>query len=744
MPSAASTAEQEAQPDEPATETQPAVNLPSLSQVIEYFDTWEEDTRDEQKLGKQARDYYDGDQWTPEEEATLNERNQPIITVNRIARKVNFILGEIDRKSVDPVARPRTPQHEDSARAATDALRYVEESEDFDELCGEVAADDIIEGRGAALVVVEEEDDYGFCVKLKHVPWDRFFYDPKSRKRDFSDAKYLGLVTWMDLEDAKTEFPDAADALELAVGHDTQYGTETTDDRPRRWADGKRKRVKIAQIYLRIGRDYYVAKYTKGAWLEEPEPTGYLDEKGRRHVCPLIATSCYIDNENRRYGLVRHLISLQDEINKRRSKLMHGLNVRQVIAERDVVRQPEQFLNELAKPDGFAEVEPGTLAGPDGPRIQINTGSDLGKDQALLLQEAKNEIDTVGPSSSTLPDLPDSSSGRAFLARQQAASQEIQPIFSALRQWRKQMFRHVWMRIRQFWTEEKWLRVTDDQELRGFRFVVLNQQISRAERLQELLGKGAPLAQALDTAAGEHAPWIMAAVRRAHQQMAQQAQMAGQPPPQGPDSEQHIIGMLMQHPLMAETITVNQVDQLDVDILIDESPETAVIEQEEFESLSKILPTVAQARPDMAPLMVKTLLQASQVRAKREILQEMNKGPDPKVLEQQQMLQQMQQQMAQLQAALTQAQVQKTQADAGLAQAKTQSELAGLSQPQQMPEQPSPLEMARAERESVNTQLDIEKTRAQVEKERSAAAKNAAQAASTAHQMMQPAVVEFG
>jgi hypothetical protein len=231
------------------------------------------------------------------------------------------------------------------------------------------------------------------------------------------------------------------------------------------------------------------------------------------------------------------------------------------------------------------------------------------------------------------------------------------------------------LRVRQFWTEEKWLRVTDDQELNGYRFVAINQQMSRADRLRELMEKGAPLPKALSEAAGDLAPVVMHQVQQQHQAMAAQAQAMGvQPPPADPA---HMLEMISTNPLMQEMMTINQVDQLDVDILIDEAPDTAVIEQEEFENITAVLQPVVQLRPDMAPLMVELLIQASSLRDKQKILEKLraDKNADPQAQQQQQMQQQMQQltmQIEQLKAALTQAETAKAAAETEKIRVETQ------------------------------------------------------------------------
>lgn len=620
--------------------------MPSLAQRIEWVDDWEEKTRDSREKAVRDRQYYDGIQWTREEIDELEERNQPVLTKNRIARKVNFILGEEIEKRVDPVAKPKTPQHEDAARAATDALRYVEEEQDFDEVRSQVFKNVIVEGYGGAIKELEEEqnDDGTAEYKhlLRHVEWDRLGYDPHSRVSDFSDGRYKFILTWMDLDEAISMYPEAEASLNAAMAKEGPASTaETAEDTPRLWVDGKRKRVKICEMYFRIGKNWFRSDFTECGDLLPCERTAYLDEKRRYSMCPLIMASCYIDRNGFRYGIVRQLISPQDDFNKRNSKALDVLIRHPVIAERDAVANPQEFQTEIAKADGYAEVEPNALA--EG-RIQLPHKAELAQGHVQLMQEAKQDIDSIGPSASNLPDIPESASGRAFLARQRAASKELGPVFSSLRRWTKQVFMLDWLCIRMVWTEEKWLRVTDDQELNGYRFTALNQRMTRAQRLQELMSKqpAPPLPKAVEIAVGEFAPMILAAVQQQHQAMMQQAQGAPPQVAQQLQSPDHMLQMVMQHPAMMEQITVNQVEQMGVDIVIDEAPDTAVIEEEEFSKLSEIIPTVIASKPDMGAGMVKLLIKASQLRNKRELLQELEKGPSPEEQKQQQAVRELQ------------------------------------------------------------------------------------------------------
>lgn len=641
--------------------------MPSLKQRIDWVDEWEEQTRENRRAARMDRDYYDGKQWTKEELETLRLRNQPPLVKNRIARKINFILGEEIKKRIDPAARPRTPQHEDAARAATDALRYVKDEQQFNKARSAVLKNMLIEGMGGSVKHLEEcegepgedgESKTEYKHNLIHVEFDRLIYDPKSRCPDFSDARYKGIVRWADLDDAIADYPDSTDALKAAVQNDTGASVDdTTDDTPRRWSDRKRKRVKIVELYFRMGEDWYRSDFTAGEDLRAPAPT--FIKKKKHSVCPLVMASCYVDQEGMRYGVVRNLISPQDEINKRASKALHLINTKQVIGEEGAVPDPQKFQAELAKPDGgYFQIRNGALR--DG-SIEIMGTGDLAAGHVQMMQEAKQDIDSIGPSSSTIPDMPESSSGRAFIARQQAASQELGPVFDSLRNWDMEVFDLDWLCVTQYWTELKWLRVTDDREETGYRFVALNRPVTRAQRFQELTQKGVPPEKALETAAGEWAPTIMQAVQ-------QQAQTMSQPPaPGAPPTQTDPAALIMQHPAMQEQITHNQVDQMLVDIVLDEAPDTAVLAQEEFQTLSEMAPMLIQTRPDMAPKVGRMLLKASQLPNKKDLLADWDKAPDP----QQQQAQQAQQQ---IQMAGAKAQVEKTQSETQLNAARAQAE----------------------------------------------------------------------
>jgi hypothetical protein len=163
------------------------------------------------------------------------------------------------------------------------------------------------------------------------------------------------------------------------------------------------------------------------------------------------------------------MISPQDEINKRRSKSLHLLNSNQILYEEGVVDDLEKARAEAARPDGVIKIAPGGLAEQ---RFQFRERVDLAAGHIQLLQEAKAEIDMMGPNASMQGEAGESASGRAIMASQQGGMIEMGDLLDNLRHFDKRVYRMVWNRIRQYWTGQKWIRITDDE--RNIRFAAIN------------------------------------------------------------------------------------------------------------------------------------------------------------------------------------------------------------------------------------------------------------------------------
>ena len=545
------------------------------------FNEAEEMSLDERKEAERARDYVDGRQLTAEERAALKKRGQPEIIINRVRRKIETMRGMEIKQRTDPKAFPRTPQHENDAEAVTDALRFVADNTNWDHHRSQVWENMLVEGFGGAEVIHKTLPSGETDIVINSYPWDRLFYDPYSRRSDFSDARYKGVVIWKDAEEVAEMYKGAQEAIDLLQTQETVSSnsySETYDDRPRfgRWYDSKRKRVRMVLVWYKEQSEWHWCRFIKGQKLDGGK-SPYVDEYGQA-VCPLELQSLYCDRDNDRYGMVRDMFSPQDEINKRRSKALHALNTNQIIATSGMVKDTQAARREAARPDGFLEIE----ADPQG-RFEIHNNSDLAAGQAQLLQEAKEEIDLMAANAAIEGETGEGTSGRAVLARQQGGMLEIAPLMDELHDLTQRIYEHMWQRVRQFWTAEKWVRVSDDD--RNVRFVGLNQPVTLQDRLSEM-------------------------------------------PPEQVRNFALQMGLRPGDPRLSQPIDVrNNVAQIQVDIILEEMPDRVTLQGETFEAMLRY----AQAGqiPPQVLIEADPTLPASKKEKLLELLAQAAQQPNP-------------------------------------------------------------------------------------------------------------------
>lgn len=601
-----------------------------VTALVQMFEASEEATRTNRKLAERDCDYRDNKQWTAEEEAALKKRKQPIVTYNRIQRKVDFLSGLEKQQRKDPKAFPRTPKDEEAADAATDAIRFVCDDVQWDEKRSE-AWDDLLTPGTCAVMVCHKDGKQGPDPDIIQIPWDRFFYDPHSARPNFSDATYMGVVTWYDAEAAEGKWPEKKALLEQTLASDTQ--ADTYDDKPKdkMWADAKRKRVRVVEMYYLKGRQWYRCVFTKAGHLEDPQPSPYIDEDGKPEN-PIKAMSLYVDRDNNRYGAVRVLISPQDEINKRRSKGLHLITMRQARVGASAQQDAEKIRRELAKPDGLIIGEKDDF--------EVLPTNDMAAANLELLQEAKSEIDLLGANAALAGKNENDMSGRAILAQQQGGMVEVARMFDRLRSLSIEVYRAIWNRIRQLKNAEWWVRVTDNEN--NLRFVGLNQQVTVAQLAKEV--------QQGDEKA----------IEKASQLVGPQVIQAAM---QGDQRAQTALGMFVQQHGSQVIEVRNSVTELDVDIVIDEGMDTPTVQAEQFDALVKMLPALGPT--GQSPEVLKLLIEASQLRTKDKLIEILEQGPSPEQMA-------IQQEAMQLQKAGAEAQIRNTDSETvkNLAQAQ--------------------------------------------------------------------------
>lgn len=515
----------------------------TLANLKNWFEAAEESTRQNAHKMERDQDYYDGKQLTQAEYDALKARGQPPIAINLIRRKIDFMMGLEAQQRSDPKAFPRTPIDAPSAEVCTDALRYVADWNDYHQTRKRAWRDIIVTGVGGVQVSMRENRrplkqqlvQMGFQannpdVVITRTPWDRMWWDAHSSEPDFADCMHRGIVVWKDAQEVIQQYaglnPNVQSIVSATI--DKASRTDKFDDKPRyrAWADSNRQRVRVVQCWWRDRDQVHWCEYTEqGILVGGASPWFDQDED---QIDPFVWRSAYVDRDNNRHGVVRDMIDPQDEVNKRRSKALHLLTMRQVLAEAGAFDDVERAKRQFARPDGFIEHNPGM-------EVEVLQNTDLSSGQMQLLQHATMELEKMGPNAALQGTDQGDQSGRAIQAQQQGGMVELGALMDTLRSMDRQCFEKAWSHIKRYWSAPQFIRVTDREDAPSF------------------VGLNEPM---LDPATG--------------MQVGQQ----------------------------------NTVAELDMDIVIEQGPDVAVIEQEVWQDLTQALPTIAQLPPPWQMVMI--------------------------------------------------------------------------------------------------------------------------------------------
>jgi hypothetical protein len=422
--------------------------------------------REEIDEQQDANRFTHGSQWTDDQIKQLNARKQPVVWNNKTKRKINGIVGTLQRLRQDPKAYPRTPKHEQGAELATATIRYATERAMWDRIdprCTEMCA---INGIGGVEFSLEQGDKEGDVeIGLDVVYIDGFFYDPRSRQDDFSDARYLGVGKWLDMEAALELFPDKEDELEASIGAGEELSSDSDSDH-KEWFSStdneNAKRIRLVECWYKHKGKWCFAVFTGNEILQDGDSPFVDEDNQSQHKYEMF--SAYIDQDNDRYGFVRDLKPLNQEMNMRSSKALYTMLSRRIIAPVGAFDDIEVARREAARADGVVVYNPGAEKPEfDDTARQAETAAQL-----EFKRDVQADFESFGPNIAVTGEGLENSSGRAIHLLQQSGLADLGPFIQSYRGWKIRVYRKMWNAIQRHWTGERWIRVTDDEEIKQF------------------------------------------------------------------------------------------------------------------------------------------------------------------------------------------------------------------------------------------------------------------------------------
>ncbi len=386
-----------------------------------------------------AADYYDGNQLSPETVEKLQDRGQPPLITNIIKPTIDTVLGMEAKSRSDWLVRPEDDDEcpDDLAEALSVKLKHAEIESRADRAVSDAYAAQLKAGLGW-VEVSREHDPFKCPYRVRYVHRREIFWDWRAEQPDLSDARYLIRRRWLELEHAIALMPQYASLFRMTTGgwagfdplleQDSRLVQSWEIERDTRiaavdWRDIQRLRICLYEIWYRKWVRGYVLTFPNGMTME-------ADFNNPRHNEAIVAgfakvsqatfqkvrlawytgphflydvPSPYKHNQfpyvpffghredltNVPYGLIRSMISPQDEVNARKSKMLWSLNSRRVIADADSVMDHQKAQEEAARPDAYIILNPNRK--PNS-QFKVETGGELANQQFQVMQEAKEEI----------------------------------------------------------------------------------------------------------------------------------------------------------------------------------------------------------------------------------------------------------------------------------------------------------------------------------------------------------------
>jgi len=410
---------------------------------------------------KDSRRYYHGAQLDHEQRKVLRLRHQPVQIWNRVGRKINGIVGQVERMRCDPKAVGRNPKSEAGAEVATQSIRYVCDANEFKNTiepsvllqCG-------IEAIAGVQLVLQQGDKGDPDVGLHPVIGDEYFYDPRSYQFNFKDVRYEGIMKWLDVEAAAEIFPDKREELEGLFQGDSDL--TTNPDREVQWLILSQRRVRMIEHWYKHKGKWCWAFYCANVLLDQGISPFVDDKKNSQSSFEMFSAA--IDQDGDRYSFVRNFKGPQDALNQGKSKTLALANARQIILEKGAVDDVETARREAARHDGVIEVNPGKKFEIKDPQSNIATF-------AAFTDDAKKEMDgfaNADLAAMTGPGGITNISGKAIELLRQPGMAELAPFTLSYRSWKLGLYRKIWNTVQRHWTAERWIRVNSNEKLAQF------------------------------------------------------------------------------------------------------------------------------------------------------------------------------------------------------------------------------------------------------------------------------------
>ena len=321
-------------------------------------------------LARKCDEYYRGDQWDDAIRQKLESEGRPVLTINAVKSAVNAVLGEYANQRVDITYKATSSGIPESADALTKLGLQVQSNNEYPDVEREVFTDGLIQDRGYFDIRMDFSDNVQGEIRIVAEDPIDIIPDPQAKNYKPETWQEVMKTRWLTPDEISLYYGKARGDEVRALDGDSNYGQDsvrysqqtfgdvdaygmhyTTDKNLRRVRVIERQYYKLRRVQLFIDPSTGDTRQVPDNW--EPERVAafaeqhelYVHAKVQRNIRWVItADHVVLHNEwspyksftivpffpyfrrGRPVGMVRDLLSPQEQLNKTESQQLHIVN----------------------------------------------------------------------------------------------------------------------------------------------------------------------------------------------------------------------------------------------------------------------------------------------------------------------------------------------------------------------------------------------------------------------------------
>ena len=468
------------------------------------------------EIARKCDAFYRGQQWDHGDVSALDDQGRPALTINTILPTINAVLGEQSTRRMDVNFKPRGRGQQEIADVLDRLFMQISDNNKLQWTESQVFADGLIQDRGWFDVRIDFDDHIQGEVRITAKDPLDILIDPDAKEYDPRTWNEVFETRWMSLDEIEETYGQKkADQLRVAVEQGSVLGTDSVEHEENRYGDTttgveynqgnttnpeenrslRSVRVVERQYYKLKECMYYVDTVT-GDMREIPyvwskrKRESFADEFGLEILTKLVrkvrwttTADLVVLNDTwspydhftlvpyfpywrrgKPFGMVRNLISPQEQLNKISSQELHIVNTTAnsgwIVETGSLQGMTADDLEEHGAETGLVlEFNRGSSPPAKIPPNQIPTGLDR------IAMKAANNIKTISGISDAMlgTDSPEVS-GIAIQAKQNRGAMMIQVPLDNLTKTRQYLAEKVLNLVQIYYTEERLIQITDEQD----------------------------------------------------------------------------------------------------------------------------------------------------------------------------------------------------------------------------------------------------------------------------------------